>query len=212
MAFAPSLHIPRISISRSPRLFPSLPIHYRPCCSVLPEWSGLRHEIEQARRERRPYRIDKCKLTQQEQHYLRLRSKAIPLVADSDPLDIVYEDDTFLAVSKPSFLKMHPHHRFLGGTLLNRAIGYLGYAPHILHRLDMVRIHSVLSATVFTNPPPCIPSFSPYPSFHTRPFFPPLSTEAHNWRRKSSLSFHFFIKFKYYLHHLYRTDVLLSHE
>lgn len=28
---------------------------------------------------------------------------------------------------------------FEGGSLLNRAIGHCGYAPNILHRLDMVR-------------------------------------------------------------------------
>lgn len=70
---------------------------------------------------------------------LRLRSKSIPLVADSEPLEILFEDDTFLVVNKPAFLKMHPSHRFEGGSVLNRAIGYLGHPPQLLHRLDMVR-------------------------------------------------------------------------
>lgn len=95
-------------------------------------------EMEQARKEARPYRIDVSKLTAQEREQLRLRSRAIELVADKEPLDIVYEDVDFLVVNKPGFLKMHPSHRFEGGSLLNRAIGYLGYPPYLLHRLDMV--------------------------------------------------------------------------
>lgn len=101
--------------------------------------SYLEREISAARLERRPYRINKAKLSSRQRQLLRLRSRAIPLVADSDPLDIIFEDDAFLVVSKPQFLKMHPSHRFEGGSLLNRCIGYLGYAPRILHRLDMVR-------------------------------------------------------------------------
>lgn len=98
----------------------------------------MEREIAAAQRDRRPYRIDKSKLTPVERQRLRLRSRAIPLVADFDPLDIIFEDDTYLVVNKPSFIKMHPSHRFEGGSLLNRAIGYLGYTPRLLHRLDMV--------------------------------------------------------------------------
>lgn len=108
------------------------------------EEGSLAREIETARREKRPYRIDKSKLNDRERQLLRLRSRAIPLVADSEPLDIVHEDDVFLVVSKPAFVKMHPSHRFEGGSLLNRAIGYLGYEPCILHRLDMVSFIQVI--------------------------------------------------------------------
>lgn len=120
---------------------PSLPSDVVPAkaCSTSNGGSYLEREIEAARREKRPYRIDKSKLSDRDRQLLRLRSRAIPLVAESDPLEIVYEDDVFLVVSKPSFVKMHPSHRFEGGSLLNRAIGYLGYEPCILHRLDMVR-------------------------------------------------------------------------
>lgn len=118
----------------------SLPLDIVSCKSrsASNEGSYLEREIEAARREKRPYQLDKSKLSDRDRQLLRLRSRAIPLVADSDPLEIVYEDDVFLAVSKPSFVKMHPSHRFEGGSLLNRAIGYLGYEPRILHRLDMV--------------------------------------------------------------------------
>ena len=97
----------------------------------------LAQEMANARKEARPYRIDRSKLTDREKEELRLRSRAIKLVADYEALDIIHEDDTFLVVNKPSFLKMHPSHRFEGGSLLNRAIGYLGYAPFLVHRLDM---------------------------------------------------------------------------
>lgn len=104
---------------------------------------SLEAEIQQARKEARPYRIDKSKLTAAERQTLRLRSRSIPLVADSEPLDVIYEDDVYLVVNKPSFLKMHPSHRFEGGSLLNRAIGHCGFAPKVMHRLDMVRSNSI---------------------------------------------------------------------
>lgn len=50
-------------------------------------------------------------LSPAERERVRLRSKAIPLVADNDPIDIVFEDDDFLVVNKPDFVKMHPSHR-----------------------------------------------------------------------------------------------------
>jgi hypothetical protein len=73
-------------------------------------------------------------MTPRERELLRLRSKAIPLVADTEPLDIIFEDEAFLVVSKPQYVKMHPAHRFEGGTLVNRVIGYLNYNPHVAHR------------------------------------------------------------------------------
>lgn len=135
---------PHLFRSTAKTYLPAFPLclRSRAICSACnanpPEPGYLEREIERARREKRPYNIDKSKLTPVERQQLRLRSRAIPLLADSEPLDIVYEDDTFLAVCKPSFIKMHPSHRFEGGSLLNRAIGYLGYQPWLLHRLDMV--------------------------------------------------------------------------
>lgn len=111
----------------------------RNCASDSQHKFSLAEEIKQATREGRRFRFDKSLLTEAEKHMLRLRSKSIPLVADSEPLEILFEDDTFLVVNKPPFLKMHPSHRFEGGSVLNRAIGYLGYPPRLLHRLDMVR-------------------------------------------------------------------------
>jgi 23S rRNA-/tRNA-specific pseudouridylate synthase len=64
----------------------------------------------------------------------RAGAAATALVADTDPLEIVYEDEAFLVVSKPQFVKMHPAHRFEGGTLVNRVIGYLNYNAHAAHR------------------------------------------------------------------------------
>lgn len=103
----------------------------------------LEKEMQQAKKEARPYRIDKSKLSDKEKQKLRLHSKSIPLVADNDPLDVLHEDDNFLVVNKPAFLKMHPSHRFQGGSLLNRAIGHCGFAPYLLHRLDMVRLINI---------------------------------------------------------------------
>ena len=79
-------------------------------------------------------RADVLNMSPAERQQMRLKSKAIPLVADHDPLDIVYEDEAFLVVCKPQFVKMHPVHRFEGGTLVNRVIGYLNYNAHMVHR------------------------------------------------------------------------------
>lgn len=68
-------------------------------------------EFETARREARPYRIDVKSLSPVEREELRRRSRAIPLVADKDPLEVVFEDESFLVCNKPGFLKMHPSHR-----------------------------------------------------------------------------------------------------
>jgi 23S rRNA-/tRNA-specific pseudouridylate synthase len=68
---------------------------------------------------------------------LRLLERAprsIRLVADAEPLQVVYEDARFLAVSKPPGLRSAPVHRFLGGSAVNRMIGYLGAEPYLLHR------------------------------------------------------------------------------
>ena len=54
------------------------------------------------------------RLTPREREKLRLRSKAIPLVADKEPLDVIFEDDSFLVVNKPAYIKMHPSHRYAG--------------------------------------------------------------------------------------------------
>jgi 23S rRNA pseudouridine1911/1915/1917 synthase len=50
---------------------------------------------------------------------------------------VIFEDDELLAVVKPPDLRVHPVHRFEGGSLLNRAARHLaGTLPFIVHRLD----------------------------------------------------------------------------
>ena len=84
---------------------------------------------------------------------LRRASKAIPLVADDAPLDVVFEDADLLVVNKPPGLRFHPTHRFEGNSLLSRCLGHVrrragegndhesleddADAPRIVHRLDM---------------------------------------------------------------------------
>ena len=87
---------------------------------------------------------------------LRRASRAVPLVADPTPLDVIHEDDDVLVVNKPPGLRFHPVHRFEGNSLLSRAIGHVrrgsrrddedddgdpceedAHVPHVVHRLDM---------------------------------------------------------------------------
>lgn len=77
---------------------------------------------------------------------LRRASRAVPLVSDDAPLDVLYEDEELLVVNKPPGLRFHPVHRFEGNSLLSRCIGHVRRGtgkgedaplPHIVHRLDM---------------------------------------------------------------------------
>eukprot|EP00190_Bangiopsis_sp_CCMP1999_P003776 CAMPEP_0198731436 /NCGR_PEP_ID=MMETSP1475-20131203/29802_1 /TAXON_ID= ORGANISM="Unidentified sp., Strain CCMP1999" /NCGR_SAMPLE_ID=MMETSP1475 /ASSEMBLY_ACC=CAM_ASM_001111 /LENGTH=317 /DNA_ID=CAMNT_0044494399 /DNA_START=89 /DNA_END=1042 /DNA_ORIENTATION=+ len=96
------------------------------------------------------YRRNKEDMSQKEfalwKREIRQRSKQIPLVIDYDPVDVVYEDDDLIAVVKPNGITVHPAHRFMGGTLLNRVHGYLGSAPYTLHRLDQCTSGIILMA------------------------------------------------------------------
>jgi RluA family pseudouridine synthase len=68
---------------------------------------------------------------------IRKYSRSLSMPADArEPLEVLYEDDDLLAVSKPSGELSHPRHRFEGGAILNRVIAHLGRTPFGLHRLD----------------------------------------------------------------------------
>lgn len=69
---------------------------------------------------------------------LQSAMRAVPLVADDLPVEVLYEDEDFVAVNKPPGLITAPKHRFTGGSLVNRLIHYLaGAEPLVCHRLDM---------------------------------------------------------------------------
>eukprot|EP00933_Yihiella_yeosuensis_P071792 TRINITY_DN80025_c0_g1_i1.p1 TRINITY_DN80025_c0_g1~~TRINITY_DN80025_c0_g1_i1.p1 ORF type:complete len:461 (-),score=78.43 TRINITY_DN80025_c0_g1_i1:152-1534(-) len=88
---------------------------------------------------------------------IRTALRSIPLVAD-DPKDlhVLFEDDDFLAVQKPPFLRCTPVHRFVGKSLTNQLVGYdmlksgsnkpQTEAPMLLHRLDQTTSGVVLCA------------------------------------------------------------------
>ncbi|KAK9787004.1 hypothetical protein WJX73_005248 [Symbiochloris irregularis] len=76
----------------------------------------------------------------------RQAQRNIELVADPEPVAVIYEDEHLLAVNKPEGIITAPKHRFMGGSLVNRIIGYLGCNMHPLHRLDMYTSGVVLVA------------------------------------------------------------------
>jgi 23S rRNA pseudouridine1911/1915/1917 synthase len=71
-----------------------------------------------------------------------LESAAGPLEAEEIPLDILYEDDTFLAINKPPGLVVHPGAGNPNGTFANALLFHckklekIGLRPGIVHRLD----------------------------------------------------------------------------
>jgi len=77
---------------------------------------------------------------------LKNAMKAVPLAADFDPIEILYEDEYIVALNKPPHLITAPKHRFTGGSLVNRVIGNLGLEPLVIHRLDMNTTGVVLFA------------------------------------------------------------------
>ena len=69
---------------------------------------------------------------------LKFALRAVPMPADNDPVDILYEDDAIIGLDKPSGVITAPKHRYIGGSMVNRLKGYLnGVEPAVVHRLDM---------------------------------------------------------------------------
>lgn len=66
-------------------------------------------------------------------------SPAAPLPtvpAESGPLEVLYEDDLYIAVNKQSGMLSHPTAQVRTGTVLNRLLGLGHREVHLLHRLD----------------------------------------------------------------------------
>ncbi len=51
--------------------------------------------------------------------------KPLDLVAEAIPLNILYEDEYFLAINKPAGMVVHPSFGHSSGTLVNAVLGYL---------------------------------------------------------------------------------------
>jgi len=88
------------------------------------------------------------------------REEALDVAPEEIPLDVLYEDDYFLAINKPAGMVVHPSFGHSSGTLVNAVLGYLekrgsrfkvqgskelesysesdmaGMRPGIVHRLD----------------------------------------------------------------------------
>ena len=75
--------------------------------------------------------------TKRAEKLLQKALREIPLAADYDPVEVVYEDDDLVAVNKPPGQITAPKHRYTGGSIVNRIIGNMGFEPAVLHRLDM---------------------------------------------------------------------------
>ncbi len=54
------------------------------------------------------------------------REAALDAAPEEIPLDILYEDDYFLAINKPAGMVVHPSFGHSSGTLVNAVLGYLG--------------------------------------------------------------------------------------
>lgn len=66
--------------------------------------------------------------------------KAIPMVIDSDPVEVLHECDHFIAVNKPVGVPTAPTHRWKGGSVVNRLLGYLGAQKAAQVRVSLASI------------------------------------------------------------------------
>lgn len=62
---------------------------------------------------------------------------SIPPVAESLPVEVLFEDCDVIAVAKPAGVGVTPSHRLRGGSMLNRVAARIGSTPHPCHRLDL---------------------------------------------------------------------------
>jgi len=73
---------------------------------------------------------------------LTFPKREVELIGEDIPLDIVYEDDSFLIVNKPSGMVVHPGHGNYSGTMLNGLIKHFennninNFQPGLVHRID----------------------------------------------------------------------------
>ncbi len=79
------------------------------------------------------------------QVYQLQEPRAIEVLPEPIPLDIVYEDEHILVVNKPAGMVVHPGHGHFSGTLINALLYYLreeplfrqgGLRPGLAHRID----------------------------------------------------------------------------
>lgn len=88
--------------------------------------------------------VDVKSLTSSERERLRLYSKSIPLVVDKEPLDVIYEDEYYLCVNKPDFVKMHPAHRsVISFRPLIEAFMLTSLSEHIVSKEDHFSIEQL---------------------------------------------------------------------
>ncbi|GJD07076.1 Uncharacterized RNA pseudouridine synthase [Galdieria sulphuraria] len=98
------------------------------CGADKPSWEKLTSAKELVEKLKRLDPQKDSKLYQQLKSKIRHISKSIPLQVDHEPVSVIYEDDHVLVVNKPS------------------GLSYLGYTPHVCHRLDMETSGVVLFA------------------------------------------------------------------
>ena len=75
---------------------------------------------------------------QRAERLLRFAMRTVPMPADDDPVDVLFEDEAIIAVDKPAGVITAPKHRYMGGSMVNRLKGWMnGVEPAVIHRLDM---------------------------------------------------------------------------
>lgn len=68
-----------------------------------------------------------------------MAQRAIPLVADQDPVEVIYEDDDIIAVNKPAGVISAPKHRFTVSLVLRRLI----WSPHCIDQATVNKLYSL---------------------------------------------------------------------
>jgi len=74
---------------------------------------------------------------QKVREYTRTASRKLPIRASEGPVTVLHQDSEIIVVNKPPDVRSQPVHRFKGDSVLQRLVRVLGYAPCLVHRLDM---------------------------------------------------------------------------
>jgi len=101
------------------------------------QWSGdsLHVHFQLLKQQQRPSFRVKYTSEQADKYGCRVRAafkmaqRAIPLVADLDPVEVIYEDEDIIAVNKPTGVISAPKHRFTVSKAL--------YQPSAAHVADI---------------------------------------------------------------------------
>ncbi|MCL1947810.1 MAG: RluA family pseudouridine synthase [Chitinivibrionia bacterium] len=100
------------------------------------------HVLVNEKREKKSYLLrENDEISINEEKVLEENSRNLTVIPQEIPLDIIWEDENYIAINKPAHLTVHPAIWQKSGTLLNGLYFYADcsvekFTPKLVHRLD----------------------------------------------------------------------------